>query len=252
MGGPERGRPAGESAQAPAVPTGSAAVHRGHQRSGPKNAPQPNRTKRAEPKLRAPATKRASAPDADVRICGQVPGTVGRGKPCTNQPLQSWPEVLVSPTHNSVARAGPLNGVVRCRSASGGAEVLISVLHIGSALPAVTRTTVPQPTWEQIEAAVWQMDGHGRCEVSVMTDDEHYLSLGGGADGIYVCQVETPQGSFVVRDLTQPGGQVVPVNDGQPSLYDARHVIDLGRALQATHYFATTGQMDPSLEWYRY
>src|SRR5262245_12098072 len=110
---------------------------------------------------------------------------------------------------------------------------LMSVLHVGSMRPSIPRYSVQRPTWKQIEDAIRQMDGHGRSEVGVVADDETYLLLGGGADGRYVCQVENPDGSFVLCDPTQPEGEVVPINDGQPSLYEARHVVDPGRLLQA-------------------
>src|SRR5262245_29341780 len=56
---PGDGRPTGESAQAPAVPTGSTAIHRnadggGHQPRGPKIAPQPNRTSGPSVQAQAP------------------------------------------------------------------------------------------------------------------------------------------------------------------------------------------------------
>jgi hypothetical protein len=77
------------------------------------------------------------------------------------------------------------------------------------------------------------------------------LMLGGGADR-YVCQVEMPRGSFVLCDPSQPAGELVRINNGQPSLYEPQHVVDRAKVLQATRYFATTGAMDPSLTWFKY
>jgi hypothetical protein len=125
--------------------------------------------------------------------------------------------------------------------------VLISVMHLGANHP-----SVQQPAWEQIQEAVLQMDGHGRCWVSIVADEETYLMLGGGADGRYVCEVVVPQGDFVLCDPTQPEGDPVPINNGQLSLYEPRHVVDLGKALQATRHFAATRELDPSLTWYEY
>src|SRR5262245_61175203 len=131
-------------------------------------------------------------------------------------------------------------------------KLRISVLHIGSMHPDLPRATLRKPIWKQIEDAVIQMDGHGRCEVAIVVDEEHYLLLGGGADDRYVCQAENSEGNFVLCDLSQPEGKVVPINDGQPSLYESGHVVDRGKVLQATRYFATRLGMDPSLVWHQY
>jgi hypothetical protein len=128
-----------------------------------------------------------------------------------------------------------------------GTAVLISVMHLGANQP-----SVDQPSWEQIEAAVRQMDGHGRCEVIIMADEQAYLMLGGGADGLYVCEVVVRRGDFILCDPTKPDGDPVLINDGQPSLYEPRHVVSLGRALEATGHFATTRELDPTLAWYKY
>src|SRR5262249_9500719 len=85
-----RGRPAGESAEAPAVPTGSTAAVWGegggrHQTSGPKSAPQPNRTSGLSAKARR--TRNATGIDtarggSDGRPTPKVPGIVAQGPPC--------------------------------------------------------------------------------------------------------------------------------------------------------------------------
>jgi hypothetical protein len=51
-------------------------------------------------------------------------------------------------------------------------------------------------------------------------------------------------GQFVLCDLTRPKGKPVPINTGQPSLYDPQHVVDLEKLLQATRYFAIKGERD--------
>src|SRR5438128_10866487 len=72
------GRPAGESAEAPAVPTGSTAGSEteaggGHQTRGPKTLPSPVEPPGRAGKLAAPETERASAPDATDRIDQRCP-----------------------------------------------------------------------------------------------------------------------------------------------------------------------------------
>jgi WD40 repeat protein len=58
--------------------------------------------------------------------------------------------------------------------------VLISVMCVGLTWPTIPHHSVPQPTWEQIEAVVRQMDGHGRCEVIIKANERKCLMLGGG------------------------------------------------------------------------
>jgi len=117
-------------------------------------------------------------------------------------------------------------------------------MHLGA-----SHESLERPSWEQIEDAVRQMDGHGRCEVSLVVDDETYLMLGGGAGGRFVCEVVGPWGDCALSDPAQPEGPPVPVNDGQPSLYDPRHVIGLAAVLQAARHFATKGEPTPSYAW---
>jgi hypothetical protein len=132
--------------------------------------------------------------------------------------------------------------------------LLISVMHVGSTDPAIPHHSVRNPTWEQIEEAVRPMNGHARSEVIIVVDDDvdHALMLGGGADDRYVCNAEFHRGQFVLCDLTRPKGKPVPINTGQPSLYDPQHVVDLEKLLQATRYFAIKGERDPSLSWFKY
>src|SRR5262245_59433642 len=72
-----KGHSAGESAKAPAVPTGSAAAAgKGaaggrRQTGGPKSAPRPSRTHGRSTGLAAPETERASAPGAGDTIEGR-------------------------------------------------------------------------------------------------------------------------------------------------------------------------------------
>jgi hypothetical protein len=126
------------------------------------------------------------------------------------------------------------------------------ILTVGSTDPSTPGYSVRRPTWKQIEDAIRQMDGHVRCEVIIMADGENYHLLGGGADGRYVCEAENSGGDFALCDPTQPKRKLVDICDGQPSLYEARHVVDLGRVLQAARYFARKREMDPSLTWDRY
>jgi Immunity protein Imm1 len=129
------------------------------------------------------------------------------------------------------------------------------ILTVGSMDPSTLRQSgysVRRPTWKQIEDAIRQMDGHWRCEVIIMVDDETYHLLGGGADDRYVCEAENPDGNFALCDPTQSDEELVDIFNGQPSLYAARHVVDFARVLQAARYFATKREMDPSLVWDQY
>ena len=125
-------------------------------------------------------------------------------------------------------------------------------LIVGSTDSSIPGHIVQRPTWKQIEDAIRQMNGHDRCQVIVMIDEETYHLLGGGADDRYVCEAENPDGDFALCDPTQSEEELVDIFNGQPALYAARHVVDLARVLQATRYFATKREMDPSLVWDQY
>src|SRR5262249_25305995 len=118
------------------------------------------------------------------------------------------------------------------RSATGGATVAKKkgpktaplVLTVGSMDPSTllpSGYSLRRPNWKQIEDAIRQMDGHWRCEVIVMVDDENYHLLGGGASDRYVCEAENPDGNFALCDPTQSEEELVNVFNGQPALYAA-------------------------------
>jgi hypothetical protein len=116
----------------------------------------------------------------------------------------------------------------------------------------VSRNRVDHPTWNDIEEALRCMHGVENYSVILITpNSEEMMMIGGGEKGQYVCIGELLRGQFVLSELSRPREQLISIYDGQPSAYIATHVVSLEQVVEAAHYFATTGELTPSLSWER-
>jgi hypothetical protein len=105
------------------------------------------------------------------------------------------------------------------------------------------------PTWDEVERAVRNLDGRSTNQVILMVEEDHYLLVGGGENGKVVCEAEVPDGRFMLTDPGQPLDLSVTVMNGQPADYSAQHVVDVGEALEAARYFHSSGSLSNGLRW---
>ena len=111
-------------------------------------------------------------------------------------------------------------------------------------------TLIENPTWQQIESAIRDLDGQTRTLVTLGAEDEAYMSIGSGERGNYIVNVTFDNINFYnLCDRSQPEIIEQRVIGGQVGKYPAKLFVDLQTALLAAKTFAESGQLDRSVTW---
>jgi hypothetical protein len=109
---------------------------------------------------------------------------------------------------------------------------------------------IENPDWNQIEAAIRELDGKSKTLVTLGVDDETYMTIGGGESGKYVVSVTFDNINFHnLVDLSKPNGTEKLLIGGQEGIYPAKMCVDLLRCLLAARTFAESGKLDELLCW---
>jgi Immunity protein Imm1 len=111
--------------------------------------------------------------------------------------------------------------------------------------------------WEDIEAAIRELDGHRRTLVTLEAEGETHMAIGGGT-GKYLVYVTFDNENF--NYLVNPTNLVNPTKSdnaetlvvgGQEGIYPAKWCIDLTTTLRAAKLFAEFGTVEKSVVWDR-
>jgi hypothetical protein len=103
--------------------------------------------------------------------------------------------------------------------------------------------------WSDIEIAIKALDGHRKTLVTLETDDETHMSVGGGI-GKYVVYLTFDNEIFnYLIDPSKPDTNENLVIGGQEGVYSARLCVDLNMTLRAAKTFAESGTMEKSVIW---
>ncbi len=87
---------------------------------------------------------------------------------------------------------------------------------------------IEAPEWAQVEAVIRALDGERRTLVSLESDGDHQLLVGGGS-GQYILTVLFDDENHVsARDETRSGNKIELTIGGQTGIYDSELVWDLG------------------------
>ncbi|QMS90452.1 hypothetical protein HUN01_23785 [Nostoc edaphicum CCNP1411] len=109
---------------------------------------------------------------------------------------------------------------------------------------------VKDPNWIQIEAAICELDGKSKTLVTLKSDDETYMNIGGGKSAKYVVNATLNSKIFdVLVDLSKSDEIETLVVDGEEKNYPAKMCVDLLRCLVAARTFTESGKLDPLLYW---
>lgn len=105
-------------------------------------------------------------------------------------------------------------------------------------------------SWHQIEAAINQLDGQRKTLLTLETEGETHMAIGGGGNGQYVVYVTFDNESFhyVVEPANASQEQTLIVG-GQAGDYPRKLCVDKAAAIQAAKTFAERGTMDGSVCW---
>ena len=105
--------------------------------------------------------------------------------------------------------------------------------------------------WKEIETAIRELDGHRRTLVTLETEGESHMAIGGGA-GKYLVYVTLDNENFsYLINPTKLGNAETLVVGGQEGIYPGKWCVDLAIALRAAQSFAELGSIDKSVVWER-
>jgi hypothetical protein len=103
--------------------------------------------------------------------------------------------------------------------------------------------------WTDIATAIRELDGHHKTLVTLETDDEAHMSIGGGL-GKYVVYVTFDNEVFsYVVDPSKPDIDERLTIGGQEGIYLAKLCVNLSMTLKAAKTFSEFGTMTKSVIW---
>jgi hypothetical protein len=103
--------------------------------------------------------------------------------------------------------------------------------------------------WNPIEAAIKELDGHRRTLVTLETEGETHMAIGGG-HGKYLVYVtfDNENFNYLVNPLKLDNAETLVVG-GQEGIYPAKWCVDLTSTLTAAKSFAEFGTVERSGSW---
>jgi Immunity protein Imm1 len=105
--------------------------------------------------------------------------------------------------------------------------------------------------WEEIETAIRAMDGQRKTLVTLETEGETHMAIGGGT-GKYLVYVTLDNENFnYLVSPTQSDRAETLVVGGQEGIYPAKWCVDLTTALKAAKAFAEFGAINKTVVWER-
>ena len=105
--------------------------------------------------------------------------------------------------------------------------------------------------WREIEAAIRELDGHRRTLVTLETDGETHMAIGGGASKYLVYVTFDNENFSYLINPTNLGDAETLVVGGQEGIYPGKWCVDLAIAIRAAKSFAEIGSIDKSVIWER-
>ena len=111
-------------------------------------------------------------------------------------------------------------------------------------------TLIENPTWQQIESAICELNGQTQTLVTLGDDEETYMTIGGGAAGRYIVNVTFDGMTFYnLVDRSQPEKIQQLTIGGELGNYSAKLCVNLQTALFVAKTFAQTGKLEESVTW---
>lgn len=103
--------------------------------------------------------------------------------------------------------------------------------------------------WEEIETAIRELDGHCKTLVTLETEGETHMAIGGGNDRYFVYVTFDNENFHYLVNPSKSGNGEKLVVGGQEAIYPAKSCVDLSTALKAAKGFAEFGRIEKSVVW---
>lgn len=127
--------------------------------------------------------------------------------------------------------------------------MVVSYLLIDSGQPTGQQERTDTPSWEKVEAAIRKLDGMNYVQVSIMRAEVDGMSVTGGYEGRYLCEIVSPKGSRLAIDESRSRTVTVKVIGFDEPDYPEYNTISIDAVLKAAHTYYKTGEQDGTLHW---
>jgi Immunity protein Imm1 len=105
--------------------------------------------------------------------------------------------------------------------------------------------------WSEIETAIRELDGHHRTLVTLETEGEAHMSIGGGNGKYFVYTTfDNDNFNYLVNRANSDQTETLVIG-GQSGIYPAKSCVDLTTTIKAAKVFAELGTMEKSFSWER-
>jgi hypothetical protein len=116
--------------------------------------------------------------------------------------------------------------------------------------PAGNPRTKANPSWDDIEAEVWSLDGDRNDSIALDGAGTSYMGICGGGDDHYVVAGFLEGfGSFICASGQKDGSPIDVAVTGDFNTYPSKHVVDLDKAIAAAKVFCEQGVLSDRLRW---
>jgi hypothetical protein len=112
-----------------------------------------------------------------------------------------------------------------------------------------TEVLHPATNWQEIEKAIQELDGKHRTLVTLETDGEAHLAIGGGPDKFIVYLTFDNEVFYYLCGFTKSNLEESLLVGGQEGLYPAKFCVEIDLILQVAKTFAEFGAMDQTVVW---
>ena len=112
-----------------------------------------------------------------------------------------------------------------------------------------TEVIHPAKNWQEIEKVIKELDGKHRTLVTLETDGEAHLAIGGGPDKFIVYLTFDNEVFYYLCGFAKSNLEESLVVGGQEGLYPAKFCVEIDLILQVAKTFAEFGTMDQTVVW---
>jgi Immunity protein Imm1 len=104
-------------------------------------------------------------------------------------------------------------------------------------------------SWLEIEAAIKELDGQSKTLVTLETEGETHMAIGGGLQKYVVYVTFDNENFHYLVDPSKSETDETVIVGGQAGVYPGKSCIDLNTTLKAAKTFVELGIMEKSVIW---